>query len=149
MITNNLIAQRIEGAYNCQIKNNIIFVANGGDDLCVNNSGNSVSYNLSSAALAASGNYGPGNVGAVDMSTVFAGYPTQGNHSTDGRWQLLEGGPASGAGEGGIDCGMFGGSLPYVLSGLPAIPRIYEAIIPTAGSTASGLPVIIRVKSQN
>jgi hypothetical protein len=149
MITNNVIAQRIENVYNCQIKNNIIYQAAGGDVLSVNNSGNYIAYNLSSAALPASGNYGPGNLESVDMSTVFAGYPTQGAYSTDGRWQLLDGGPASGAGEGGIDCGMFGGSLPYVLSGLPAIPRIYEAIIPTAGSTVSGLPVIIKVKSQN
>jgi hypothetical protein len=149
IITNNVVGQQIENAYNSQIKNNILFENIGGDVLSVNHSGNYVAYNITATQLVGGGSYGPGNVGSVDMSTVFTGYPTQGDYSTDARWQIKAGGPADGAGEGGIDCGMFGGSLPYVLSGLPAIPRIYEAIIPTAGSTVSGLPVIIRVKSQN
>ena len=111
-------------------------------------SGNVIAYNLAAGNMAA-GNYGPGNVANVNMGTVFVGYPTQGSYSTDGRFQIIAEGPADGAGEGGIDCGMFGGSLPYVLSGLPPVPRIYEAVVPTAGSTVSGLPVIIKAKSQN
>ena len=46
--------------------------------------------------------------------------------STDGKWQLKQGSQAIGAGVGGIDCGMFGGNFPFVLSGIPAIPAIYE-----------------------
>lgn len=149
IFTNNVIRHGFVNVYNSQIKNNIIFATGHSDALSVNNAGNYIAYNLSSGSLVSGGNYGPGNVGNVDMSTVFVGYPTQGSYSTDGRWQLKAGSPAIGAGEGGIDCGMFGGSLPYVLSGQPAIPRIYEAIVPTAGSTVSGLPVIIKAKSQN
>jgi hypothetical protein len=149
IISNNVIRYGTADVFYSQIKNNIIFSTGLSDALCVNNSGNYIAYNLLSGSLVSGGTYGPGNLGNVDMSTVFVGYPTQGSYSTDGRWQLKAGSPAIGAGEGGIDCGMFGGPLPYVLSGLPAIPRIYEAIVPTAGSTTSGLPVIIKAKSQN
>ncbi len=149
IINNNAIRQGLTNVHNSQIKNNIIFASGEFDALSVNNAGNYIAYNLVSANLVSGGNYGPGNIGNMDMSTVFVGYPTQGNYSNDGRWQLKEDSPAIGAGEGNIDCGIFGGSLPYVLSGLPAIPRIYEAIVPTAGSTSSGLPVIIKAKSQN
>jgi hypothetical protein len=149
IISNNVIRVNLANVYYSQIKNNIIYESHGGDVLGVNNTGNYVAYNLAAGALVSGGNYGPGNIGNVDMGAVFAGYPTQGSYSTDGRWQLKSGSPAIGAGEGDIDCGMFGGPLPYVLSCLPPIPRIYEAIVPTAGSTSSGLPVIIKAKSQN
>ena len=61
------------------------------------------------------------NQGNVTMESVFVG-----TGSTDGQWQLKEASPAVGGGVGGIDCGMFGGDFPYVLSGIPAIPAIYE-----------------------
>ena len=149
IITNNLIRYRLYAVYNSLIKNNILYENHAQDVLCVNNGGNNVSYNLIASALITGGPYGQGNVGGVIMESVFVGYPTQGTYSTDGRWQLKPQGPAIGAGEGGIDCGIFGGALPYVLSGLPPVPRIYEAIIPTAGSNVSGLPVIIKAKAQN
>jgi hypothetical protein len=148
IITNNVVGSNIQNVYNSQIKNNIVYGNSGQSTLSATLTGNTVSYNLTLGPLGA-GTYGPGNVGSVDMSTVFLGYPNQGSYSTDGRFQLNPAGPAIGAGEGGIDCGMFGGSLPYVLSCLPAVPHIYEAIVPTAGSSSSGLPVIIKVKSQN
>lgn len=62
-----------------------------------------------------------GNQANVNMTNVFLG-----TGSTDGQWQLKPGSPAIGAGVGGIDCGMFGGDFPYVLSGIPAIPAIYQ-----------------------
>lgn len=73
----------------------------------------------------------------VDISTVFVGYPDQNTYSTDGRWQLAPSSPAIGTGQNGVDCGMFGGSDPYVLSGIPDIPSIYSfsASDSTGGST--------------
>lgn len=62
-----------------------------------------------------------GNQQNVIMANVFLGAG-----STDGQWQLKPGSPAIGAGVGGVDCGMFGGDFPYVLSGIPAIPAIYQ-----------------------
>lgn len=59
----------------------------------------------------------------INMSDVFVG--PEGN-STDGQWKLKIGSPASSSGIGGTDIGMFGGSNPYKLSGLPNIPSIYQ-----------------------
>jgi len=61
-----------------------------------------------------------GNQQYVGMLDVFIGMGT-----TDGKWQLKPNSPAIGAGVNGIDCGMFGGDFPYILSGVPAIPTIY------------------------
>ena len=84
-----------------------------------------------------------GNQQNVDMATVFAG--PSGN-SSDGQWQLASGSPALGAGEGGTDCGMFGGADPYVLSGLPGVPAIYY--FNTQG-TGSQQFIRVKVKSHN
>ena len=149
IISNNVIRAYVSNAFYSQIKNNILYQAHSADVLSVQNTGNFVAYNLVAGPLVSGATYGPGNVGNVNMTNVFAGYSNPAGYSTDGVWELKPDGPAIGAGEGGIDCGMFGGSLPYLLSGLPAIPRIYEAIVPTAGSTFTGLPVIIKAKSQN
>jgi len=109
---------------------------------------NYVAYNLVSGSLPPNPP-GPGNVSNVDMNFVFIDFNGNLDYSTDGKWQLDPDGPAAGAGEEGVDCGMFGGLTPYVLSGLPPVPRIYEANIPLSGSSVSGLPVTIKVKSQN
>lgn len=67
----------------------------------------------------------------------------------DKQYMLQSGSVAIGAATDGSDCGAFGGSAPYVLSGLPPIPHIYEIIAPTSGSANTGLPVKIKIKSQN
>ena len=78
--------------------------------------------NICSASQAPAGN---GNQLNVDMNNVFVCYTTCTGFSTDGRYQLKAGSPAIGAGSNGEDCGIFGGTDPYVLSGIPAIPAIY------------------------
>jgi len=62
-----------------------------------------------------------GNQQYINMANVFVG-----TGSTDGQWQLKPGSPAIGAGVSGVDCGMFGGATPYILSGIPPGPAIYE-----------------------
>jgi hypothetical protein len=143
---NNLVRYHIQ-VYNSVIKNNIIY--SGGSSVVISESysGNTIKNNLYVGNLGSTGN--STNKANVNMDEVFVDFAGNLGYSTDGRWQLKPGGPASGAGENGIDCGMFGGSAPYVLSGLPPVPRIYEAIVPTSGSSVSGLPVIIKVKAQN
>lgn len=70
--------------------------------------------------------------------------------SGDSQYQLESGSPAIGYGFNGNDCGAFGGSYPYVLSGLPyMIPHIFEAIIPGSANKTDGLNVIIKAKVQN
>lgn len=66
--------------------------------------------------------------------------------STDGYYQLCAGSPAIGAGVAGADCGMFGGATPYKLSGIPAIPTIYNFTAPATGFT---IPVQIGARSNN
>lgn len=153
VIINNVIRSGISSSYS-QIKNNIIYYSTSnplggtgyGDE-------NYIAYNLISGVFHIGSNPplppGPGNQENVDMNTVFANYPGHHGPGVDSNWQLNPEGPAAGAGENGIDCGMFGGVTPYVLSGMAPIPRIYEADVPISGSSASGLPVTIKVKSQN
>jgi len=144
VIYNNVIKSEVS-VYNSIVKNNIIYSA-GTYDGFIENSNNIFEYNMVNIATIPPGT---GNVTDIDPLEVFIDYDGSLGYSTDGKWQLKEGSPAIGAGENGIDCGAFGGTSPYVLSGLPAVPHIYEAIVPTSGSAASGLPVIIKVKSQN
>ena len=87
---------------------------------------------------------GNNNQANVDMNNVFV---TTG--SADGQWQLKDGSPALGTGAIGGDLGMYGGGNPYVLSGIPPIPAIYFFDAPVQGSTTSGLPVQMKVKSHN
>lgn len=87
---------------------------------------------------------GNGNQQNVTMTDVFVG--STGN-STDGQWKLKPFSPAIGAGNDDTDCGMFGGASPYVLSGLPSIPAIYEIIMPATGDNINGIDVTIKVKT--
>ena len=98
-----------------------------------------VRSNISEGAQVGTAN---GNQSNVDMSTVFVG-----TGSTDGKWQLADGSPAKGAGIEDTDIGMFGGTVPYVLSGIPNIPRIYFFTAPSVGTEASGLKVHLKAKS--
>jgi len=66
--------------------------------------------------------------------------------SQDGYYQLCPGSPAIGAGINGQDCGIFGGLEPYRLSGIPAIPTIYQFIAPSTGFV---IPVQIKARSNN
>lgn len=70
--------------------------------------------------------------------------------SGDSQYQLKSSSPAIGYGFNGNDCGAFGGSYPYVLSGLPyMIPHIFDATIPGSANKTDGLNVIIKAKVQN
>ena len=91
---------------------------------------------------------GSNNIGDADFAEVFVDYPNGENTSPDAMYALKEGSIAIGHGIGGIDCGIFDGDFPYVLSGLPAIPRFYESNISTSG-TSDGLKVSFKAKSQH
>lgn len=84
----------------------------------------------------------------IDFGSAFSTYFIEGD-SPDGKYQLADDSPAIGAGVDGEDCGMFGGSEPYVISGIPSIPSIIDVSMPTSGSQAGGLPVTIKIQSNN
>lgn len=92
-----------------------------------------------------------GNQEIVDMSTVFVGYPEQGDYSLDARFQLIENifNPAKGGGINDEDCGMFGGSDIYVLSGSPNIPTIYDIIMPVKSAPNGTIPVEVKARTNN
>jgi len=138
LIANNVITSYYINCYNSTIQNNIITTGQISE-----NTGNSITNNI----LSGSGTNANGNQYSVDMSTVFVDFDGSLNYSTDGKWQLKTGSPAIGAGIGGVDCGAFGGTVPYVLSGLPMLPHIYEASIPVTVNSQDGLSVTIKVMS--
>lgn len=86
-------------------------------------------------------------------STIQNNY-TAGNNdyvtstSTDGKWVLTEISGARTAGTNNSQCGAFGGSSPYVLSGLPSVPHIYEIDAPTSASATSGLQVTVKIGTE-
>ncbi len=102
--------------------------------------GSSISNNLCNATQFPNAN---GNIQNVNMSNEFVG-----GSSTDGQWQLKAGAQAIGAGLNGVNCGMFGGDFPYVLSGIPAIPSIYSFIAPgLIKSNTTSINLQVQIKS--
>lgn len=90
-----------------------------------------------------------GNKTGVVMADVFTM-----TGSYDGKLRLKAGSPASGAGltVGGItpDCGAFGATDPYVLSGIPAVPTIYTLSVPTSiPSGQATMPVTFSTRNNN
>ena len=75
------------------------------------------------------------------MSSVFLASGT-----SDGIWQIDPAGPAAGTGTFGIDIGMFGGITPYILSGIPEIPTIYQFYGPSNASQT--LQIQAKIKSR-
>ncbi len=142
-VLNNVVGCEIY-VQNSVVKNNIHY-SNCGIGF-VQNSGNTFRNNLTIRNTIPPGT---GNQTSIDPNLVFIDFNGSLGYSTDGKFQLNPAGPAVGAGENGTDCGVFGGTASYVLSGLAPIPRIYEADVPASGSAATGLPVTIKVKSQN
>lgn len=143
--TNNILfglkfSNAFIGVNNSIFKNNILIAVNN-----LNGSGNTFLRNIFIGnSLVAP----PGNINANE-NIVFLGYPNQGSYSPDGRFQLKPGSPAIGYGEGGTDCGIFGGPSPYVLSGLPSIPVIYEIAGPSTAPAGGNLNVTIKARIEN
>jgi hypothetical protein len=132
LIYNNIFQHVLAGAYtsidvhNSVLNNNILI---NGDFIGTNNIFNN---NLANENQFGTEN---GNQANVNMGNVFVGLL---GNSTDGQWQLLQGSSAIGAGLNGEDCGMFGGSTPYVLSGMP-----------TMGTSQGGLDIHLKAKTHN
>ncbi len=107
------------------------------------NTGNTISNNL----FAYAGTNANGNKYSITMTTVFIDLNGTLGYSEDERYKLKAGSPAIGAGVSGVDCGAFGGVTPYVLSGIPPFPHIYEAVIPGTAYSDKGLSCTIKIKS--
>lgn len=134
IVMNNIFAYTVD-LYNCNVINNISIYDAATFTNCI------VAYNIGNGTQFPAGNNNQQNVLQTD---IFVG--ASGN-STDGQWQLKTGSPAIGAGESGVDCGIYDGAYPYVLSGMPAIPAIYDFNAPSLPS--STINVTIKAKSHN
>jgi hypothetical protein len=76
-----------------------------------------------------------------DMNAVFVCWNDCTGYGADNRFKLLlPTSPAIGYGYNGVDCGIFGGDEPYVLSGIPDFPAVWELMI-------SGVHVTVKAKS--
>ena len=81
-------------------------------------------------------------------SIVESEYFTKDNTSPDLFYTLSGSSPALNAGKDGTDCGPSGGLNPYVLSGIPKGPHIYDATISTSANKEDGLNISIKIKTQ-
>lgn len=85
---------------------------------------------------------GNGNITGASLANLYVGGNTGTGFSADDRYRLKVGSPAIGAGvlNGvAVDCGAFGGPAPYVHSGMPQMPSIYDIVMPSqinVGTTA-------------
>ena len=139
---NNIVAcSNVTFPSGIDIKNNIFFTTEKANMIFPLLPDPNFSHNIS-----ITDHFGTENNNQVNVSeaSLFLGELTE---STDGKWQLKEGSPAIGAGEGGVDCGAFGGPQPYILSGLPVGPVIYELNVSSYATEDNKLPVTIKVKS--
>ena len=140
IIKNNIFGRGVVTAFNSNISNNIMI------DGSLSGSGNLISNNIGNSTQFGNTN---GNQQNITMTTVF-----EGTGSNDGVFKLKSGSPAIGAGYGStsanpVDCGIFGGTTPYKLSGLPAIPSIYFYTNQPVGSNSDPIDVQVKVRSNN
>ena len=82
------------------------------------------------------------NQQSVVMSTVFEDYTT----NIDNGYILKAGSPAIGSGVLAVDCGPFGTNDPYVLSGMPPIPAIFDLEMNQTIGTST-IPVTVKSMS--
>ncbi len=108
------------------------------------NINNGTNLNVSYNTAASPNQFGTANNNiVVNMQSLFVDPAV---NSTDGDYQLQ---PGSAPGSDGAERGAFGGVVVqnrYRLSGLPAVPVIYD-IITTGVATPTGLPVTIKART--
>lgn len=128
------------GAYmNNSVYENNIFLTNIPSTNA--NSGNSFFNNIFSTSFTALEGINENQTGVGTDLFIEA------TNSPDANYQVADGTAADNAAIDETDCGAFGGSEPYVLSGIPAIPQIYFFSVPTA--TSDDLNVNVKVRTNN
>lgn len=153
LVTNNIIIGAIQlgSTTNGEFVNNVVLNNTNIDNFNVRNNyfagafqpnNNLYSYNISAQAGFTTANNNQNN---VPQASVFTLSP--GTTQFDAWYQLKAGtNPARGTGQNGADIGAFGGNTPYKLSGLPAIPSIYQFNQSLSGNT---LNVNLSTRSNN
>jgi hypothetical protein len=138
LIQNNVIRRGRLNVYGSTITNNIMVAGS----LAANN--NLYSNNIGSGTQFGTDN---GNQSNVAMTTVFTG-----TGAPDEAYKLKAGSPAIGAGYGSlagtpIDCGIYSGSLPYIVAGQVNMPVIYFFNNQPIGSNTDPIKVNVKVRA--
>ena len=110
-----------------------------------NGTNNNVQYNTVSLSSVFAGTIG--NEWVPNMAALFVSGDT-----TDGNYQLQSASPENYAGSDGADRGAFGGvavTNRYNLSGLGAIPVVYEVVTTGVSEPGTGLSVSIKARTNN
>jgi hypothetical protein len=145
IVRNNVLNSEV-GIENGIFENNIWNYTSGGIiDAIV--SGNyalncTVNNNVSKGDILPAGNGNQTNLINLTLEFINTG-------SNDAKWLLKNNSPLKTAGNGGIEVGMFGGSNPYVISGIPSIPNFTKMQNTGTGSSTTPLSVTISTKSNN
>ena len=122
-----------------EFKNNILMPTNA--KVNISASAGNVSYNI--GTLSTQFGAADNNLVVPAITTIFVT-----SASPDGGYQVADGTVADNSGSDGTDRGAFGGTAVisrYTLSGLAAIPVVYE--ITTPGATSTTLPVTIKART--
>ena len=82
-----------------------------------------------------------------DNTQLFVGLTAANNKSPDGQYKLIAGNAFATAGYNNEEPGIFGGTEPYVLSGIPTIPTIYELQADAVANKQDGLNVTIKARA--
>jgi len=88
--------------------------------------------------------YGDDNFYNINKDSLFIGSGDLGE-----QYKLKENSPAKGVASDGGDCGIFGGSTPFPLFGLPSLPIIYDDQIPTTATKEEGINVQVKIRTNN
>lgn len=126
------------------ISNNFVYQNNifNSANFTIYRDANTFLNNVSVDANLPSGN---GNITGATLANLYVGGSTGTGYSSDGRYLLKTSSPAIGAGllnGTPVDCGAFGGPAPYVLSGMPQMPSIYDIAMPTTISSGTSAVTI-------
>ncbi len=109
------------------------------------NDGNCVyQYSISNTSSPIPTGNGNQNLTSTQFNKMFVNAS-----STDSIYALKGGSPAIGTGLNGVDCGMFGGSNPYRVSGIPAIPAFYQLTAPSNVTSSNPYTITFSVRSNN
>jgi hypothetical protein len=104
------------------------------------------SYNVSTAVTFSGGT---GNVNSYDFVTNSELVGTGAGISPDEALQIKAGSGLKTLGSSSSEVGAFGGTTPYIISGIPPIPSITGAINTGTGDATTPIKVTISVKSNN
>ncbi|MBS1645087.1 MAG: hypothetical protein JST36_08635 [Bacteroidetes bacterium] len=142
-----VIKNNVMNAAYTQVQN--MYVVNNIDMVGVTNYFNNclIEYNIGKISASFVTPSGSGNTFTSGTNLINSSLGFVSATSTDSMLMLTPSSPAKGTGKGGDDMGMFGGTMPYVLSGIPTVPNIYALTIGTVPAGATSISVTVSTKS--